>query len=118
MAALGNLELKLGHYQQAASHLQEALATFQATGHRVGQARALTILADIERQEGRNQQAASHLQQAAALFSQINDQPAAAEILNSLNEILEAAGQPSNAHPAAGQDPLTLISQVQPQTRP
>jgi DNA-binding SARP family transcriptional activator/Tfp pilus assembly protein PilF/DNA-binding XRE family transcriptional regulator len=81
---LGAIDVRQGRYQQAAGHLQKALALFQETGDQAGQARALSNLGLVDLRQGRYQQATSHLQQALALFQETGDQAGQARALGNL----------------------------------
>jgi hypothetical protein len=59
LVSLGVIERRLGRYQQAAEHLQEALSRYRATGDTAGEARALGNLGTVEWQSGRNELAPS-----------------------------------------------------------
>jgi tetratricopeptide (TPR) repeat protein len=81
---LGLIGGRMGRYQQAAEHLQEALALFRGIGDRSGAARVLTNLASAEWRQGRYRQAASRHQQALALFREVGDPIGEAHALNGL----------------------------------
>jgi tetratricopeptide (TPR) repeat protein len=82
--SLGLIDGRMGRYQQAAGHLQEALALFRGIGDHSGAARVLTNLASAEWRQGQYRQAASHHQQALALFREIGDPIGEAHALNGL----------------------------------
>jgi tetratricopeptide (TPR) repeat protein/transcriptional regulator with XRE-family HTH domain len=74
--ALGNLGyvfLQQGRYQQAASHLRQAVTLFRQAGDRSGEAMALGNLAVIDRRRGRYLLAAERQSQALTLTRQAGD---------------------------------------------
>jgi tetratricopeptide (TPR) repeat protein len=87
LTSLGAVDWRQGRYQQAAGHLQQALALFRETGDRSGEARVLANLGLVDQQQGRYQQAADHDRQALALFRQTGDRADEATALHNLGNI-------------------------------
>jgi len=84
---LGLVSWRQGRYQQAADHLQQALALFREIGDQVGEARALGNLGLVYMRQGRYQQAADHYQQALNLLREIGDQVGEARALGNLGAV-------------------------------
>jgi DNA-binding SARP family transcriptional activator/Tfp pilus assembly protein PilF len=93
LASLGVIERRLGRYQHAAEHLQEALIKYREIGEIAGEARALGNLGTVEWQAGRNEQAAQHHQQALALFRDLGDRGGQARALGNLGTVYEPLGR-------------------------
>jgi tetratricopeptide (TPR) repeat protein len=81
---LGNVQMRLGHYDHAAGHHREALALFQRLDDRAGQARALHHLGTVEWRCGRYHPAAGHFRHALTLFGELADVEGQGRVLNSL----------------------------------
>ena len=64
MNNLGITEARLGRFQHAAAHLEQALALSRDTGDQDGEARALQGLGEVSLRQGRHEQAADYLQRA------------------------------------------------------
>jgi tetratricopeptide (TPR) repeat protein/DNA-binding SARP family transcriptional activator len=84
-----------GHYLDALVVHGRAHAAAQATGDRVGQARALTALGGINMQMGRHDPAAEHLERAVALFRLTTDRIGEARALNVLGTLRQRLGDPA-----------------------
>ena len=78
------VDLRQARYQQAASHLQEALALYREIGNQAGQARALSNLGIVKFQQGRYRQATNHQQRALALHRRADSRADEARTLNNL----------------------------------
>jgi tetratricopeptide (TPR) repeat protein len=78
------VDLRQGRYQQAASHLHQALALYRQVGDHIGEAYALGNLGIVDFQEGRYRQASSHHRQALALYRQAGIQGGEARTLGNL----------------------------------
>jgi DNA-binding SARP family transcriptional activator/tetratricopeptide (TPR) repeat protein len=70
---LGLAGWRQGRHQQAAGHIEAALALCRATGDRTGEVRALVNLGLIDARQGRHQEAAGHFEVALALCHQAGD---------------------------------------------
>jgi tetratricopeptide (TPR) repeat protein len=81
---LGAGYLRLGRFQQAADHLQRALALAGEIGDRRGEARALNNLGASYERLGSYQQAADHYQRALPLFRELGDRTGEAHTLGNL----------------------------------
>jgi tetratricopeptide (TPR) repeat protein len=73
LTSLAVVDRMQGRYQQAAEHLQEALALLGQTTDRAAEARALTDLGIVELLRGLYEQADNHLQQAVSLLRESGD---------------------------------------------
>jgi len=73
LASLGGMDWRLGNYQQATDHLQQAVGVCRETGDRLGEAHALTDLGVDEARQGHDQRAADHHRQALTLFRETGD---------------------------------------------
>jgi DNA-binding SARP family transcriptional activator/Tfp pilus assembly protein PilF len=71
---LGAVDLLQARYQQAAGHLQQAVALHRQAGDRTGEAYALETLGCLHLRQGRYQQATGHFERALALHRQAGDQ--------------------------------------------
>jgi tetratricopeptide (TPR) repeat protein len=94
--ALGNLGyvfLMQGRYQQAASHLRQAITLFRRVGDQAGEATALGHLAVVHRRRGQYQQAADDQGRALALARQIGDQWGEALALTRLGGVERRLGR-------------------------
>jgi tetratricopeptide (TPR) repeat protein len=99
-AALSSLGLTAwwqGRYQQAADHLQDALALHRGTGDLSSEAYSLANLAIVAGQQGRYQQAADHLQDALALHRQVGDAIGEARALSNLGMVDDQQGRYESA---------------------
>jgi Flp pilus assembly protein TadD len=67
------MDWRLGNYQQATDHLQQAVGVCRETGDRLGEAHALTDLGVDEARQGHDQRAADHHRQALTLFRETGD---------------------------------------------
>jgi DNA-binding SARP family transcriptional activator/uncharacterized protein HemY len=67
LSMLGSTEVRQGHYELAACHLDQALALRRQTGDRVGEARVHGNLGFLAFRQGRAEQAAGHHQLALSL---------------------------------------------------
>jgi DNA-binding SARP family transcriptional activator/Tfp pilus assembly protein PilF len=70
---LGVAYIRQGRYQQAADHLQQALALCRETGDRLGEARALSNLGLAHNWQGNYAQASGNARQALALCRETGD---------------------------------------------
>ena len=95
---LGLVDQQQGRYQQAVSHLQQALALYRETGDRLGEARVLNNLGGTVLQKGSYRQAASHFQQALALYRETGDLVGQARALANLGVIDERQGRYQQAN--------------------
>jgi len=91
--SLGLVASRQGRYQQATSHLTQALALFKETGDIAGQARALGGLGSWGWRQGRYRQATGHLRQALELYRQVGDRNGEARTLGNLGVIEQRVGQ-------------------------
>src|SRR5262249_41906396 len=96
-AAIGDLLLIHGHWDQAAALHQTALAAAQRAGDRAGQAGALNHLGILHQMRGDFPAAATRLAQAAELYRDLGDQPGQARVLTQLAYLRSQAGD----YPAA-----------------
>jgi tetratricopeptide (TPR) repeat protein len=80
-------DLRQGRYQQAASHLREALTLYRQAGSQIGQARALGNLGIVEFQQGHYQRASDYHRHALALYRQAGSRAGQARTLNNLGLI-------------------------------
>ncbi len=93
LTGLGNADRRQGRYEQATSHLQQALALYSDVGDRTGQARALHNLGLVNLRRGRPQQAMSHQQQALGLYRDTGDRTGEARALKGLGTIDQLQGR-------------------------
>jgi tetratricopeptide (TPR) repeat protein len=109
--SLGFVHAQLGHYQDAADHLLQALDLFGQAGNLVGQARALGNLGGVDERLGHYQDAAEHYGRALALYRQVGDQQGEARAVNSLGLVQARLGryEPAIAH---HEQALALYRQV------
>jgi DNA-binding SARP family transcriptional activator/Tfp pilus assembly protein PilF len=105
------VDLRQARYQQAASHLQEALALYREIGNQNGQARALSNLGIVKFQQGRYRQAIDHQQQALALHQQTKSRADEARTLNNLGFVELRQGRYQRASDHLRQA-LTLFRQA------
>ncbi|WP_345025638.1 tetratricopeptide repeat protein, partial [Actinomadura keratinilytica] len=71
LQGLGQVARKQGEYEQAAKHLQEALALYQDIGDRHGQANAHLQYARLAETQGRRKTASHSYRSAAKLYAEI-----------------------------------------------
>jgi DNA-binding SARP family transcriptional activator/Tfp pilus assembly protein PilF len=111
LASLSAVDWRQGRCQQAAGHLQQALALHRETGDRAGEARVLANLGIIYFEQGRYQQAADHDHQALALFRETGDRAGEAHALHNLGNVGLRQGR---YQPAVGhlQHALTLFRET------
>ncbi|MCA1671293.1 MAG: tetratricopeptide repeat protein, partial [Actinobacteria bacterium] len=84
---LGTLYVLQSRYQQAADHIQQAVALSREIGDRVGEAHSLINFGFVYSRQGRYQQGAEHHQQALVLFREIGDQAGEAAALTNLGVV-------------------------------
>jgi DNA-binding SARP family transcriptional activator/Flp pilus assembly protein TadD len=84
---------RLGRYQQATTHLQEALALFRETGDRTGQARVLGNLGLIHAVQGCYERAVSLQEQALSIYRETGNQTGQARTLGNLGTVEERLGR-------------------------
>lgn len=99
-AALSNLGPTAwwqGRYQQAADHLQDALALHRQVGDAIGEARALSNLGMVDDQQGRYESAASFYRRSLALSRQAGDRNSEAYALANLGVIERRLDHPGTA---------------------
>jgi tetratricopeptide (TPR) repeat protein len=89
--------LRTGRHEQAADHLQEALALCREAGEWTPKGYALTTLGLLHTGEGRYQEAADDHQQALTVFRRVGDRSGEANTLNGLGELFLAAGRPDDS---------------------
>jgi tetratricopeptide (TPR) repeat protein len=94
---LGVAHLRLGRYQPAAEHIQQALDLFRQLGDRAGEAGALNNLAEVEVRLGRYDTAADRLDQTLALVRQLGHRANEANALDSSGTLHTRRGQPERA---------------------
>jgi len=94
---LGQVHARQGRYEQAAHHLQQAVALCRETGDPAAEADALTILGVTCGQQGRYEHAAHHLQQAVALCREISDRLTEARALDILGLVYGHQGRSEQA---------------------
>lgn len=92
LTSLGLVYFRQGRYEQATSHLQQALTMHCQAGDRTGQARALSNLGLVEFQQGRCQHAAGYFQQALTLHRQNGDRIGEAGVLCNLGYASQRQG--------------------------
>ncbi len=100
LVSLGVVDHEQGRDEQAADHLQQALALFRKIGDPIGQARALNDLGGVDLRQGRYRQAAGHFQQALALRRGTGDQAGQARALSNLGrmDLLQGRHQQAVGH--------------------
>jgi tetratricopeptide (TPR) repeat protein len=91
--SLGDVEVRLGNYAEAADHLREALELYRDAGDRSGEAWTLYSLGNARTSLGRPDLAAAHERQAPALFKALGVRDGEAWALIALGEALVAAGR-------------------------
>jgi tetratricopeptide (TPR) repeat protein/transcriptional regulator with XRE-family HTH domain len=96
-AAIGDLLLIHGHWDQAAALHQTALAVAKRAGDRVGQAGGLNHLGILHQMKGDFPAATTSLAQAAELYRDLGDQCGQARVLTQLAYLRSQAGD----YPAA-----------------
>jgi len=84
---------RMDRYQQATSHLQEALALFLETGDHAGQARALGNLGIIYTEQGHYERATSVLRQVLKLYRETRDRAGETRALGNLGTLEERRGR-------------------------
>jgi DNA-binding SARP family transcriptional activator/tetratricopeptide (TPR) repeat protein len=84
---LGEVRWRLGHREEEADRIEQALAIFRETGDRTGEARAHGNLATLAWRQGRYGLASGHYEQALAIFREIGDQVGEARALDNLGAI-------------------------------
>jgi DNA-binding SARP family transcriptional activator/uncharacterized protein HemY len=87
LTSLGVVCLRQSRYQEATSHLRQALALYRQTGDRAGEARALHNLGGVELFQGRFEHASACFQQALALRREIGDRAGEARALGNLGAL-------------------------------
>jgi DNA-binding SARP family transcriptional activator len=84
---------RLGRYQKAAEHLEQALALYRSTRDRPGEARALGSLGTVEWLLGRPAAAIRRTEQALTLYRQASDRVGEASALTHLGDGLQRLGR-------------------------
>jgi tetratricopeptide (TPR) repeat protein len=97
LANLGATYLRLGRYETAGDHLQQALNWYRQAEDPAGHARALTNLGVVEERLGRRQTAIDHLQQALTLYHQVGDRVGQARTLGNLGVVEARLGRHQRA---------------------
>jgi tetratricopeptide (TPR) repeat protein len=90
---LGQVHLRLGRYEQAAEHHQQALRLARTTGHRAGELNALTGLGQVHLRLGRYEQAAEHHQQLLDLARTSRDRNYEFEAWQVMGRLRHATGE-------------------------
>jgi DNA-binding SARP family transcriptional activator/tetratricopeptide (TPR) repeat protein len=91
---------KLGNYQAALDHCQQALVVSQQIGQRLGEASTWDSLGYIHHRRGDHRQAASCYQHALERFRELGNRYLEAETLTNLGDSYLAAGEPDAARTA------------------
>lgn len=94
---LGRAYLRLGHYEKAYGHLQQALDLFTELGDRAAQAHARIDLSWMLSQHGRLDEAIRNVQQALDLSEEADSSLARARALNNSGWYNALAGKPRQA---------------------
>jgi DNA-binding SARP family transcriptional activator/tetratricopeptide (TPR) repeat protein len=82
--SLGRACFGLRSWDDARSHLSQALELYVGLGDRVGQARCHISLGSVMERLGRHREALSHARQALALFDEAGNRPGQARALNNV----------------------------------
>lgn len=90
---VGTAHLQLGRYDEATTHLEQALELFTRSGDRVGQARVLGNLGLVAERLGRYEPATCHLQRVLSLFRVVGDRTGEAHSLTNLGVVEERRGR-------------------------
>jgi DNA-binding SARP family transcriptional activator/Tfp pilus assembly protein PilF len=97
---LGGLDLRQGHYQQAAGHLEQALELYRQVRDPAGQARTLSNLGFVDFTLGRCQRAIGYLTQSLDIWRGLGNQAGEARTLGTLGEFHVLRGE----YPQAASD--------------
>jgi tetratricopeptide (TPR) repeat protein/DNA-binding XRE family transcriptional regulator len=111
LGELGHVFVTQGDYQQAASHLRQAVAIFRQAGDQRGEACALGSLAVVYRRQGRYQESAAQQALALDLARQLGDQWAEALALMRLGSVESNQGMYQQAL-AHTQEALCVSRQI------
>lgn len=90
---IGTVHARLGRYDQAASHFEQALLLCDQVGNLDGQARALNNLGTIDLRLGRYAVASDRYRQALALYRQAGNQVGQGHALDSLGDLERRLGR-------------------------
>jgi DNA-binding SARP family transcriptional activator/tetratricopeptide (TPR) repeat protein len=93
LANLATVHTRQGRYQQAASHLQQALALFRRAGDLAGQARVHGSLGIIYAEQGYGKLAFRHQEQALSLGRRTGDRAGQSVALGNLGEVALRQGR-------------------------
>jgi DNA-binding SARP family transcriptional activator/Tfp pilus assembly protein PilF len=89
---LGIVHLRLGRYESAARHLQQAFTHFHQAGNLLGQARALGNVGIAEQLQGHYMVAADYRERALRLYRQVGDQLGEARSTNDIGILEQRLG--------------------------
>ncbi len=94
---MGSVLFRLGRYDEAQRHCQNALRTYRRLGDRYREAGALNNLAQVEQVNGHREAALEHLREAEAMYREADDLETLAMVLNNCGEVSVELGRPSDA---------------------
>lgn len=94
---IGTVHARLGSYERAASHFEQALTLCQQTGNRDGQARALNNLGTVDLRLGRYGLAAGRYRRALSLYRQAGDRIGQGHALCNLGDYEQRLGRHGQA---------------------
>ena len=100
-AALANIDMAEGKFEEADEHLTQALETFRATGDRRNEAKMLNNFGYLRRIQGRMDEAEPMHLESLAIRREIGDRVGQGRILGMLSTIYLEAGRYDDAEAAA-----------------
>ena len=89
---IGESHWRLGNYDQARRHLDNALAGFRGLGEKLGEGKVLNVLGLLEWDLGNYEQAITDFQQASAIGSELGDRRLAGSTMNNLSLVYDELG--------------------------
>ncbi|MDR7301580.1 AfsR/SARP family transcriptional regulator [Haloactinomyces albus] len=94
---LGSALFRLGRYDEAQRHCEEALNAYRMLGDRYREAGALNNLAQVEQVSGDREAALVHLRAAEAMYREADDLETLAMVLNNCGEVSVEMGHVTEA---------------------